>query len=68
MSPQRPLPSPLTKRVAVMWRGEQGTSFAASGLSPIGRALQRRGDVALSQEAVDDVRTQLVDVDSVLVR
>ena len=61
----------MTKRVALVWRGEPGTSFEASGLPPVGRALQRRGlevrDVPFSEEAANDTRKQLFDVDAVLV-
>ena len=71
MSPQPPLPNRGTKRVALVWRGYRRTAFEASGLPPIGRALERRGvdvrDAPFSEEAVDEVRKQLFDVDAVLV-
>jgi hypothetical protein len=61
----------MTKRVALVWRGEPSTPFEASGLPPIGRALQARGlevkDAPFSEEAADDVRKQLFSVDAVLV-
>jgi len=61
----------MAKRVALVWRGDPGTPFEASGLPPIGRALRLRGvdvrDVPFSEEAATDVREQLVGVDAVLV-
>src|SRR4051794_29666195 len=61
----------MTKQVALVWRGDPGTPFEASGLPPIGRALQARGlqvrDVPFSEEASTDAREQLLAVDAVLV-
>lgn len=61
----------MTKRVALVWRGEPGTPFEASGLPPVGRALRARGldiqDVPFSEEAADDARTRLLSVNAALV-
>lgn len=61
----------MVKCVALVWRGEPGTHFEASGLPPVGRALQARGleveDVPFSEEAADGVREQLLVADAALV-
>jgi hypothetical protein len=61
----------MNERVALVWRDDPGSTFEASGLPPVGRALQARGvkavDVPFSEEAVEECRRQLLSVDAALV-
>ena len=62
---------PAAKRVGILWRAEPGTPLAESRYEPVRDALVRQGldveDVPFSEEDVDTVRTQLLDLDGVLV-
>ncbi len=61
----------IARRVGVLWRADRQTSLSESSYGPVGAALAARGlsveGVPYTDEAVDDVRQQLLALDGVLV-